>query len=452
MAFYDDIAEENNDEERLAFVRKLIAAIDEIVAFVDRRLGWGGAGTYGGVLKGSFNVSVIIKHGGSESSAIIRFPTPGRTYGPWRAEKVRNEVMVIEYLRQHTTIPLPNIRFWGLVEESPQELGPFIVMDLVSGTDLDDLLKQPTENNQQDVILDPKIDEAKLDIVYGQIADYMLQVSRLRFPRIGAISKDSISDEWVVVSRPLTYNMNDLMTSTGYPVDQFPTAPFSRTSDYFTAIANEHMTHFQTQRNLATSETDARWRFTARHCFAQLIPKYCVDDAGPFTLFCDDLRPANMRADPDTLRITAVLDFEFTNAMPAQFAHDPPWWLLLLAPHTWLERDNKKEFLDRFVPRMEQFIRAVERAEEKSPSTEEPRLSTRMRDSWDSGRFWFNYASRKSLDIDLIYWKVLHKDGEVILDKRTLAEMEPFVQMKMGQLAAYEKEKENDARFAKRRK
>ena len=244
MTFYDDIAEKNNEEERVAFVRKLIAAIDEIVAFVDCRLGWGGAGTYGGVMKGSFNTSVVINHDSGEGSAVIRFPTPGRTYEPWRAEKVRNEVMVIEYLREHTTIPLPNIRFWGLTEDSPEGLGPFIVMDFVNGTDLDELLKQPTDNNQQDVILDPDIDEAKLDIIYDQVADYMLQLCRLTFPRIGAVSKDS--GEWAIVDRPLTYNMNDLVSSTGYPADQFSTAPFIRASDYFTATANEHITHFET--------------------------------------------------------------------------------------------------------------------------------------------------------------------------------------------------------------
>ncbi len=215
LTFYDAIAEENNDEERLAFIRKLIAAIDDIVAFVDRRLGWDGAGTYGGVLKSSFNISVIVKHGQSDGSAIIRFPTPGRTYEAWRAEKVRNEVMVIEYLRENTTIPLPNVRLWGLVEESPKGLGPFIVMEFVNGADLDDLLKQPTENNQQDVVLDLNIDEAKLDIVYRQVADYTLQLSRLEFPYIGAISKDAVSGEWVVAGRPLTYNMNELATSTG---------------------------------------------------------------------------------------------------------------------------------------------------------------------------------------------------------------------------------------------
>ena len=31
-----------------------------------------------------------------------------------------------------------------------------------------------------------------------------------------------------------------------------------------------------------------------------------------------------MLVDPKTLRIIAVLDLEFTNAMPAQFTYDPP--------------------------------------------------------------------------------------------------------------------------------
>lgn len=162
---------------------------------------------------------------------------------------------------------------------------------------------------------------AKLDTVYDQIADYMLQLSRLRFPRIGAISKDHTPG---IIGRPLTFDMNELVTNTGYPADKFPSAPFDRASDYFKALSNTHRIHLRTQRNLATSEVDARWRFIARHCFAKLIPKYCVDD-GLFLLFGDDFRPANMLADPATLRITAVLDFEFTNAMPAQFAYDPPW-------------------------------------------------------------------------------------------------------------------------------
>ncbi|UNI22779.1 hypothetical protein JDV02_008635 [Purpureocillium takamizusanense] len=448
MAAFDAIAVANNDEERGKFIRKLINERDEIVAFVDRRLGWGGTGEYRRFLKGSFNISFVVERGSNGYKVLIRFPLPGRTYEQWREEKVTNEVMVIEHLRKYTTIPVPRVLSWGLACESPSHLGPFIIMEFVNGTDLDDLLRQPTENDQEEVILNPDIEEAKLDTFYDQIADYMLQLSRLRFPRIGTISNDSTSGHQVVIGRPLTLDMNELVTNTGHPVDKFPSAPFDRATDYFEALSNTHMIHLRTQRNLATSEVDARWRFIARHCFAQLIPKYCVDDSS-FSLFGDDFRPANMLADPDTLRITAVLDFEFTNAMPAQFADDPPWWLLLLAPHIWLERGEKEKFLNNFVPRMKQFIRAVERAEASSPSTEQPCLSARMRDSWDTGRFWFNYAARRSMDVDVVYWSVLHKEyGSCeMLDKKTRDEMDEVVQMKMKQLQAYQQEKHNDARF-----
>ena len=80
--------------------------------------------------------------------------------------------------------------------------------------------------------------------------------------------------------------------------------------------------------------------YIARKLFAKLIPQYCIDDCGPFRLFCDDIRPQNILLDPDTLSITAVLDLEFTNATPAQFAYDPPWWLLLVGSETWLQEDT----------------------------------------------------------------------------------------------------------------
>lgn len=70
-----------------------------------------------------------------------------------------------------------------------------------------------------------------------------------------------------------------------------------------------------------------------------------------------------MLIDPETLRITAILDFEFTNAIPAKFAYDPPWWLLLSGPEMWLECCAIEEFLTFYEHRIEQFLRALERVE-----------------------------------------------------------------------------------------
>lgn len=425
-------------------VEKVLELKIEIATFVAGRRKRGQAKEIVGYLKGSFNFGLHIRFSDEGPDAVIRFPKPGHT--AFRDEKVTNEVQFMKYLRQNTTIPLPRVIDWGLTAESPRQLGPFIIMDYVNGTRLSTILKQPTQNEGEDMVLNANIDDAKLDKVYGQIARFMLQLSQLDFPGIGAISGDPASNTWSVTSRPLTYNMNELATVSGYPTDEFPTMPFVSASEYFQNLANEHLTHLWTQRNLADNPADAQKRFIARHRFKQLIPKYCIDDAGPFKPFCDDLQPSNMLIDDETLDITAVLDIEFTNVTPAQFTYDPPWWLLLLGPDMWLERRTMEDFAALYEPRMEQFLRALEEVEMESELVgEQPcgrRLSTLMRDSWGTGRFWFNYAARKSFDVDAIYWATLHEGGAGVelLDGGTFAEMESFIRMKMGQLTAYKEE------------
>jgi hypothetical protein len=143
----------------------------------------------------------------------------------------------------------------------------------------------------------PTINEETLDTIYDQVANSMLQISRLEFPYIGAISKDA-SKTWTVTGRPLIYNMNELASSTGYPEDQFPAAPFDNASAIFQSVARQHLLHLKTQRNVAYDEADVRKRFIAQLRFKQLILKFCIDDIGPFKVFCDDMQPANMLIDP----------------------------------------------------------------------------------------------------------------------------------------------------------
>ena len=202
-----------------------------------------------------------------------------------------------------------------------------------------------------------------LDKIYHQISHFTLQLSQLAFAKIGAISMDPISSVWHVTRRPLTYNMNEIVTVAGYPKGQFSTVPFDRASDYLRSIANEQLIHLWTQRNLDDSPEIAQKRFIARHRFARLVSKYYPEECPLFIPFCDDMRPSNMLIDPETLRIRAILDLEFTNAMPAEFTYDPPWWLLLSGPEMRLERGAMEEFVTLYEPRMEQFLRALEQAE-----------------------------------------------------------------------------------------
>jgi hypothetical protein len=80
------------------------------------------------------------------------------------------------------------------------------------------------------------------------------------------------------------------------------------------------------QYNIAFEDREITWnRYVVQHCFSKLIPTYSiVDNTRPFRVFCNNLQPLNMLVNLKTIRITALLDFEFTNVMPAQFAYNLP--------------------------------------------------------------------------------------------------------------------------------
>ena len=150
-----------------------------------------------------------------------------------------------------------------------------------------------------------------------------------------------------------------------------------------------------------------------------------------------------MLVDKDTLQITAVLDFEFTNAMPARFVQEPPWWLLLRRPSIRLDDDEPiEEFLEEYQPRLDQFLRALEHEETKTGTEQAPvgRLSTLMRNSWQQGDFWFNIAARHGFDIDAVFYAYFDganfggRAGADILSKDLQRDMKKFVEMEQKTL------------------
>jgi hypothetical protein len=438
MTLFDELAEKNGDEQWKEWKCRVLDAKEEMAAFVANHHPGHGAEVLDW-FQGSFNFCLQIMYDDGTPDVIIRFPGPGHT--TFRDEKIRNEVRVIQFLQENTTIPVPRLISWGLTEDSPQGLGPFMISEFVEGVHLSDILRDPANTKQ--LYLNPQIDGDTLDTVFSQIADLMLQLYEFDFDHIGAISKD-LSGSWSVTGRPLTYSMNELATTAFYPVDTFPTTPFQSASEYFRCLVSEQKTHLWTQRNLCGSPIEAHDRYVSRYLFAQSVDKYCLNDHGPFKLFCDDFRPQNLLVDPITLRIKAVLDLEFTNAMPSQYASEPPWWLLLAGPDSYLLRGRAiTEFIEAYEPRLEQFLRAMERVETARPNLDsEKPLSSQMRESWATKRFWFNYAARKPFDVEVLFDSCLNEGnaGVESLDEEARAGLESFVGMKMEQLKAYDEE------------
>ena len=439
MTLFDELAEKHGDDQWDEWKAKVLDAKEEIAAFVASRRPGRGAEVLDW-FQGSFNLCLQIMYNDGTPDVMIRFPGPGHT--TFRDEKIRNEVQVIQFLQESTSIPVPRLFSWGHTEDSPQHLGPFMISEFVEGVHLSDVLKDPAD--PKCLHLDPDMDKNILDNVFTQMADIMLELYSFDFDRIGAISKDTSSGSWSVTGRPLTYTMNELATTTFFPVEDFPSTTYTSASDYFQYLMTEHKTHLWTQRNICGSPTEALDRYISRLLYAKSSIKHCVDDNGPFKLFCDDFRPHNILVDPETFRIKAVLDLEFTNAMPRQFASDAPWWLLLVGPDSYLLRDRTlEEFVEAYEPRLEHFLQVMERVEgARDGAGGAQRLSRLMRESWDTKRFWFNYAARKPFDVEAFFDKYLNEDNAGIgsLDKHEREGLEPFVKMKMKQLRAYDDE------------
>ncbi|GLB05392.1 hypothetical protein AtubIFM57258_000673 [Aspergillus tubingensis] len=375
--------------------------------------------------RGSFNawLRLLFQDGGS---AVIRFPCPGASMFP--EEKVQREVAVMQFLEYFTSLPIPHILHHGMTEESPKGLGPFIIMEHISNEgDFIDALNVPGRSRDERPMLDPNVSQERLEWVYGQMADIMLQVSRHSFAEIGCICKanedDEFDDNWVVKHRPLTFNMNELVQLGGVSPELLPKSTFTTASSYHQALAEMHMIHLASQRNDAIdSAADCRTKYIARCLFRKITREnqLCNDDAGPFKLFCDDLRPGNVLSNAQH-QMTGVVDWEFTYAAPTGFAHSPPFWLLLELPELW------KQGLDDWIARYEKVLPVLlkvlkdkeQGAIDRGILNESDRLSGHMLKNGESDDFWLNYAARKSWAFDMIYWAKI--DGRFFLAMATCA-------------------------------
>lgn len=151
----------------------------------------------------------------------------------------------MRYIAANTTIPVPKVYGWGTANDNPTGLGPFKIIEYIDHErTLSEALKDPSLEIDDPHILDPNISEPKLEFLYGQMANILLQLSTLTLPRIGSLDQDA--DEQISVSgRPLTMNMNNVVEFTNnIPLSILPTQPqnYSTTSEWYSALADVHLT------------------------------------------------------------------------------------------------------------------------------------------------------------------------------------------------------------------
>ncbi|KAB8343061.1 hypothetical protein FH972_022655 [Carpinus fangiana] len=343
-------------------------------------------------------------------SAIARFPKPGQVKFP--EEKVRNEVATMRFIQEHTTIPVPFVLHYGMSDESPDGLGPFIIMEWIeSSTSLYDLLRLPNLPDKERPVINPDIPLERIEYIYSQLADILLQLSRLKLPKIGSLRQ--IDEEtWKVDQRPLSQQMNALIELGSFPSHELLNTTSDSTQAYYCGLSEQMMHHFITQPHYCfRTTTEGQFRFMARWLFRKLanegrLPSQDGTEGNNFPLFFDDMRPSNILLSKND-RIVGLIDWEFVYAAPPSFTNSPPWWLMMDEPEYWpADRTAWPELYER---QLVIFLRCLKAKEDEKSVKEAERLSTAMRQSWDTGDFWIDYMVRRPWAFDTIYWREIDK-------------------------------------------
>ncbi|GAW22562.1 hypothetical protein ANO14919_121020 [Xylariales sp. No.14919] len=422
------------------------------------------------LIMGGFHMLYRIRFEESSPDVMVRLPCPDLVLYP--DEKIIHEMATAKYVAENTRIPIPKHFFHG----RDDSVGPFIILQHVKNCgSLSARLTTPSGDPNEPHVLNPGIEEATLEGLWIRVARCYLQLAQLKFPRIGSFV-EADDGSYDVVGRPITHNMGDMVRLANIPRALLPPKgkTYATADDWYVALAEMHVAQLVFQHNdTVASEDDCRNKYVARQIFRRLAKQgrlstfgFEEDDwsaqsskrefsalaLGPcgsdsFRLWGDDFRAGNILLD-DADDIAAVIDWEFAYAAPTQFALDPPWWLLLNPAETWAA--GMEDWRQIYEVRLETWLSAVKRVEEplEGSGPFPIALSTYMRESWDTGRFWLSYAARKSWAFDAVYWRYLderffgERGSSVSQDQLwrsrvhllTQAErggMEPFVERKM---------------------
>ncbi|KAH8900659.1 hypothetical protein GQ53DRAFT_835607 [Thozetella sp. PMI_491] len=417
---------------------------------------------------GGFNVLYPIRIDGSPTNALVRMPCPNQALFP--EEKTLAEAATAACISKHTQLPVPKVFYHGI----DPDIGPFMaIQDLGSRRSMSQALEAPREDPNDPPVLNPDIAENKLECLFVQMARCMLKLAQPTFPRIGSLGETSPGC-YSVTGRPVTLNMSNMVQLSNIPKSIFPSKDtVYRTADeWYVVLAEMQMATLVFQHNdIVFSEDDCRTKYVARLLFHRLakegrLSKFgfleddwsarsmhdpptlpAPDGSGSFRLWSDDFRPVNVLID-DSDQVIGAIDWEFAYVGPTQFILDSPWWLLLNAPEMW--EDGIEEWRSVYESRLKVWLSVMEEAEqEMSPGS--LLLSAYMRESWQTGRFWLNYAARKSWAFDAVFWKYLDEKffgerGEDIsteelwrarvhlLSEEDRAAMEALVQTKMNEM------------------
>ncbi|TQV99271.1 Protein kinase-like domain [Cordyceps javanica] len=127
-------------------------------------------------------LSVDVTFPDDEKEWRVRIPVPTTVRNDW--DLVRSEAATINYVQQHTTIPVPSVHAYGkdeILTTDPETTQSYIIIDRSPGTPA----------HLQDIEMMTREKRARF---LSQYADVLAQLQKLKFPTTGSLYPDESDD------------------------------------------------------------------------------------------------------------------------------------------------------------------------------------------------------------------------------------------------------------------
>ncbi|KAJ5177114.1 uncharacterized protein N7482_002991 [Penicillium canariense] len=342
---------------------------------------------------GAFNAGLKMVFS-DRTTWMVRFPRMGIVCPLYADEKVAMEVTALNLISDRTTIPVPRVQAWGPAASNPLGLGPFIMMDFINGVSLLDILQDP--NAEHSRVMREDISESDIEVIYRQMTNFLLQLFKLDFDRIGSLPSPHPEAQSPTPPRPLTFKAHCILRNGGVDTFGDRAQGFATTTEYFQHLVGQDWEQLIRQPNSTAGLYDAQNKYVAFKVLKSLVHDFvhAKYDRCKFKLICDDLGLGNLivRGKED-LTVIGVVDLEWSYVGPAQRFGSAPWWLLRDRPVNceWdYKGDEPPKIAARYLHYLSIFLRILEEEEAKMPGHEGRELSSLVKWSHTSGAMWLH--------------------------------------------------------------
>lgn len=244
----------------------------------------------------------------------------------YKQHVMESEVATMNYVRTHTTIPVPKVFAYDTTSTNPAKL-PYILMECIHGW------RTP-----------PKLQDLPDTVVHkilDQLANVLLQLSTLQFPKIGYLHDDNEG----------YYRIDSMLDRKGNHV-----GPLSTSLEYYTWRAEQPLVR---SNNSVIDLQDAKFH---SYLYKLALPFLMngFQPRGPFPLAHNDLGVHNMLFD-ETWNLVAVIDWTGACVVPWESFTQCPGGVMM-GPYLPHEFNTRIYQYNRFKQRI--FLDCLKRHEE----------------------------------------------------------------------------------------